>query len=331
MIRVGILGTGYALPEKNVTNFEIMKMVDTSNDWIVERTGIENRRIIDVDMPLYKLGVEASKNAIKNSGVRKDHIDLIIVTTETPDSFVPSMSCRIQVELSLRNTAAFDINAACSGFIYALNIARHFISAGFYRNILVVACEALSRITDWNDRNTCILFGDGAGAVVLGPVDTGGIIMTDMGADGKGADMITAPCLFHSLDDIQRRNGKVKNYLRMDGKEVFRFAVTKLSESIETILEESGITIDDIDLVVPHQANSRIIEASAKKVGLPMNKMVKIIDRYGNMSSASIPIALAMELEKGVIRPGSRLVLCSFGGGLTWGSAYIEWQQEKRK
>ncbi|MFO7637402.1 MAG: beta-ketoacyl-ACP synthase III [Clostridia bacterium] len=326
MYHAGITGTGYALPEKNVTNYDLMKMVETSNDWIVERTGIENRRIIDIDMPLYELGAAAGKTAIKNAGLKKEDIDLVIVATETPDSFVPSMSCRIQGMLSLRNAAAFDMNAACSGFIYALNTARCFISTGIYKNILVIACEALSRITDWNDRNTCVLFGDGAGAVVVGRVEKGGILFTDMGADGNGAELITAPCLFHSIEDIRKRNGKIKNYLRMEGKEVFKFAVGKLTESIERCVREAGIGIQDVDMIIPHQANSRIIEASAKKLGIPNERMVKIIENYGNMSSASIPIALAMEKEKNLIRAGERLIMCSFGGGLTWASAYVEWQ-----
>jgi 3-oxoacyl-[acyl-carrier-protein] synthase III len=323
---VGIIGTGYYLPKKNISNYDLMKIVDTSNDWIVERTGIENRRIIDGEKPLYKMGAAASRMAIKNAGIRPEDIDLVIASTETPDSFVPSVACRIQGELGLVNAAAFDLNAACAGFIYALNTARAFIKAGVYRTILVTACEALSRITDWEDRNTCVLFGDGAGAVVLGRVKKGGIMMTNMGADGNGADLITAPCLFHSPEDMEKRNGQRSNVLRMDGKEVFKFAVGRLSTSISKILSYSGITKDDIDMVVPHQANSRIIEAAAKKLDIPMSKFVKIIDKYGNMSSASIPIALAMEVEKDMVKSGDRMILCSFGGGLTWASTYIIWQ-----
>ena len=289
----GILGTGKSIPEKVLSNFDLEKMVDTSDEWITQRTGISERRIIDNNMPLHQLGIEASRIALKDAGIKPEDLDLIIVTTETPDYMTPSMSCLIQKGISAANAAAFDLNAACTGFVYALTVANQFIQTGYYKYILIVCCEALSRVVDWQDRSTCVLFGDAAGAVVVGPVDRGsGIIATHIGADGNLGHNITIPCCYINQDDINKRPGENKRTIRMDGSEVFRFAVRVMVQATEKVLEEAGLSMDDIKLVIPHQANIRIIDGASKRLEIDSNKVYANVHKYGNTSSASIPIAL---------------------------------------
>ncbi len=322
----GILGTGKSIPEKVLSNFDLEKMVDTSDEWITQRTGISERRIIDNNMPLHQLGIEASRIALKDAGIKPEDLDLIIVTTETPDYMTTSMSCLIQKGISAANAAAFDLNAACTGFVYALTVANQFIQTGYYKYILIVCCEALSRVVDWQDRSTCVLFGDAAGAVVVGPVDRGsGIIATHIGADGNLGHNITIPCCYINQDDINKRPGENKRTIRMDGSEVFRFAVRVMVQATEKVLEEAGLSMDDIKLVIPHQANIRIIDGASKRLEIDSNKVYANVHKYGNTSSASIPIALDEAAREGLLSKGDNIILVGFGGGLTWASALINW------
>jgi len=323
---VGILGLGKSLPEKVLTNSDLEKMVDTSDEWIVKRTGIQKRRLLEKNQPLYELGVDAANKAMADAGITAEEIDLVIVTTETPDYLAPSMACIIQGKIGAKNAAAFDLNAACSGFMYALTVAKQFIDTGFYKHILIVACEGLSRVVDWKDRATCVLFGDGAGAAVVGPVEQGyGIQAIEMGADGTMGHNITIPCLYMNDEDAAKREHENKNVIWMDGSEVFKFAVRTMAYASEKVIADSNLTLDDIKLIIPHQANSRIIEGAAKRLGVPESKVYVNVQEYGNISSACIPIALNEAVEKGLVSKGDNIVLVGFGGGLTWASSMIRW------
>jgi len=304
-------------------------MVDTSDEWIVQRTGISERRILDKDTPTYTLAVEAARQAIKDSGIRPEQIDLILVTTSTPDFLTPSTSCIVQKETGAVNAAAFDIMAACSGFIYGLTIAKQFIETGYYEHVLLVSSEGMSKAVDWTDRKTCVLFGDGAGAVVMGKVDEGyGILSTYLGADGTNGHNITIPCLYMSEEELEKRKdyeNKIAVY--QDGHEVFKFAVKIMPYATEKVMEKADITLDDVKYIIPHQANSRILESAAKRLGVAIEKVYTIIRKYGNMSSASIPVAMDDAYRKKRISRGDNLVLVGFGGGLTWGSALLRWSK----
>ncbi|MCX7921816.1 MAG: ketoacyl-ACP synthase III [Clostridia bacterium] len=323
---VGILGIGSCLPDKVLTNSDLEKMVETSDEWITKRTGISERRILDKNTPAYELGIKASQAAIKDAGITPEDIDLIMVTTETPDYLVPSMACIIQEALGAKKAAAFDLNAACSGFVYGLTVAKQFISTGYYKHILVVGCEALSKVTDWEDRNTCVLFGDGAGAAVIGPVEEGyGILATDIGAEGSFT--ITLPCCSLSEADVECREHDNKQVLWMDGGEVFKFAVRVMAAATERVLNDTGMSLEDIKMIFPHQANIRIIEGAAKKLGVSKDKVFTNVHKYGNISSASIPVALDEAVKNNTLSKGDNLVLVGFGGGLTWGSAIVKWSK----
>jgi len=324
----GILGLGSCFPKKVLTNHDLEKMVDTSNEWITKRTGISERRILDEDVPAHKLGVEAAKKALADAKVEPEEVDLIIVTTETPDYLTPSMSCLIQSEIGATKAAAFDLNAACSGFIYGMSVANQFIRSGFYKYVLIVGCEGLSKVVDWKDRNTCVLFGDGAGAVLFGPVEEGcGIITTYTGAAGELGKNITIPCCYISPEDIEARGGENKRTLWMDGSEVFKFAVKIMEHASTKVLDDAGLTMDDIKLIVPHQANIRILEGAAKRLNIPNDKVFSNLHRYGNISSASIPVGLTDAYSQKIISKGDNLILVGFGGGLTWGAAIIRWNK----
>lgn len=325
---VGILGVGSCVPEKVLTNSDLEKMVETSDEWITKRTGISERRVLEPDKPAYELGVRAAQNALEDSGLSAEDIDLIIVTTSTPDYLTPSIACIIQNKISAKKAAAFDLNAACSGFIYGMTVAEQFIMAGKYKYILVVACEALSKVTDWKDRSTCVLFGDGAGAAVLGPVEKGyGIISTHLGADGSLGHNLTIPCCYIGSEDIEKRAHDDKRVIWMDGGEVFKFAVRVVSQATENALAGTGVNLDDVKLVVPHQANIRIIDGAAKRLGLPTERVYTNLQRYGNISSASVPVALEEVVKENRICKGDYIVLVGFGGGLTWASALIRWNR----
>lgn len=323
---IGIVGIGISLPQKVLTNFDLEKIVDTSDEWIRTRTGIFERRIADENTSSSCLGAEAAKKALEHANISPEEIDLIIVATATPDMFFPSTACIIQSKIGAKNAAAFDISAACSGFVYGITVANKFIATGQYKNALVIGTETLSQITDWKDRNTCILFGDGAGAVILKEVEEGyGILATRLGADGSLGEYLTAPACFASKEEVEKRaEGKIHT-IWMNGREVFKFAVRIFEETTKQVLGDCNLGIKDVDLFIPHQANIRIINSAAEKLGIPSEKFFSNIHKYGNISAASIPVALYEAYSEGKIKKGDVILLVAFGGGLTWGSVVIKW------
>ncbi len=304
-------------------------MVDTSNEWIIKRTGISERRILSDEQPIYSMAVEASKQAVIDSGLTPEDIDLIIVSTSTPDYLTPTTSCIIQKEIGAKNASAFDLGAACSGFLYGITVAKQFIETGYYKNVLLVGSEGMSKVVDWTDRNNCVLFGDGAGAVVLGKVDDGyGILSTYIGSDGVPGNSITIPCLYLPEEDLERRkNLKNKNTIWQDGQEVFKFAVKIMPMATEKVLENTDLQLEDIKYIIPHQANVRIIEGAAKRLGVGLEKIYTTIRKYGNISSASIPVAMADAYSEKCLKKGDHLILVGFGAGLTWGSVLVKWSK----
>jgi 3-oxoacyl-[acyl-carrier-protein] synthase III len=308
-MNAGIVGIGRYLPERIVTNADLEKVMDTSDEWIRTRTGIEERRIAEDNINTSDMAFFAAQNAIKDAGISPEEIDLILVATVTPDRPFPSVACMLQERLGAKKAAAMDISAACAGFMYGMITGKQFIETGVYKHILVVGVEKLSKITNWEDRNTAVLFGDGAGAVILGPVSKDkGILSFELGADGTGAK--------HLYQD---------EYIIMNGREVFKFAVRQMGESCINVLEKAGLTKEDVDFLIPHQANIRIMEASRQRLELPVEKMSKTVHKYGNTSAASIPISIVEELEAGKINDGDVIVMVGFGGGLTWGAIAIRW------
>lgn len=323
---VGILGTGKYVPERRLTNKELEQMVDTNEEWIVSRTGIRERRMADPSQATSDLAYEASIRALEAAGITADELDLIIVATITPDMFFPSTACILQEKLGAKKAAAFDLSAACSGFIYGLANAAGFIATGMYRHVLVVGAECLSRITDYTDRNTCILFGDGAGAVVLGQVPEGrGFKSFKLGADGAGGDLLRICGGGSRVPSTEQSVTERRHFIEMNGRDVFKFAVRVMGSAAEEALAMAGLGKEDIDLLIPHQANIRIIQSSLERLNLPEEKAMINLDRYGNMSSASIPVALAEAVEEGRLSEGDHLVLVGFGGGLTWGASVLVW------
>ena len=314
-----IIGTGSYLPAKVVTNFDLEKLVETTHEWILSRSGIVERRVAAEGEMASDLALQASRRALEAAGISVDDIDLVIVATTTPDQIFPSTACILQDKLGIKQGAAFDVQAVCSGFIYALNTADLFIRNGQARNALVVGAEVLSRILNWQDRSTCVLFGDGAGAVVLQRSKTPGILSAKLHADGSYRGMLSAKGHI--------RNGAISGspYIEMDGKGVFKFAVKVLSEVVEEVLAENKMTGADIDWLVPHQANFRIMEATAKKLGLSMDKVVVTVAHHGNTSAASIPLALDTAVRDGRIKPGQNILLEAVGGGFTWGAVLLRW------
>ncbi len=324
----GILGVGSCLPDRVLTNFDWEKMVDTSDEWITKRTGISERRILEQDEPANEMGIKAAKMALEDAGLTAEDLDLIIVATETPDYLTPSMSCMVQRGIGAKSAAAFDLNAACSGFIYGITVAGQFIKTGLYKHVLVIGCEALSKAMDWKDRNTCVLFGDGAGAAVIGPVEEGyGVLNTCIGAVGELGHHLTFPCCFINDEDISKRTGENKRVLWMDGSEVFKFAVKIMEHGTNKVLEDIGMSLDDVKLVIPHQANIRILEGATKRLKISSDRVFSNLHKYGNISSASIPVGLNEAYKEGRFTKGDNLVLVGFGGGLTWGSAVIKWSK----
>jgi len=319
LIHSRIIGTGSYLPAKIVTNYDLEKMVDTTHDWIFSRSGIVERHVAAEGEMSSDLAFHASSRAIEAAGISANDIDLIIVATTTPDHIFPSTACVLQDKLGIKSAVAFDVQAVCSGFIYALNTADLYIRGGQARNVLVVGTEVLSRILNWEDRTTCVLFGDGAGAVVLQRSDKPGILSAKLHADGSQRCMLSATA--------QISNGKIQGepFIKMDGQGVFKFAVKSLSEVAEEVLAESKMKGTDIDWMVPHQANIRIIEATAKKLGLGMDKVVLTVATHGNTSAASIPLALDTAVRDGRIKPGQHLLMEAVGGGFTWGAVLIRW------
>jgi len=324
--RTQILGTGYAVPDRVLTNRELESMVDTSDEWIITRTGIRERRICSPDWATSDLALLAAEKAIKNAEIEAGDLDLILVATVTPDMVFPSTACLLQGRLGADKAAAFDISAGCTGFIYALAVADRFLMAGDYRYILVVGAETLSRITDYTDRNTCVLFGDGAGAVVVGRGSgANGILSTYLAADGSGESLLYLPAGGSRMPATHQTVDEHLHYIRMQGNEVFRFAVNAIPECVRQVLEPAGVSIDEIDHFVFHQANIRILQTAVKRMKIPWEKTIVNIERYGNMSAASIPLAIAEAVEEGIIHPGQLLVMVGFGAGMTMGSALVRW------
>jgi 3-oxoacyl-[acyl-carrier-protein] synthase-3 len=315
-----IIGTGSYLPERVLTNAELERMVDTSDEWIRTRTGIRERRIAAPGETTCDLAERAARAAMGAAGVEPSDIDLIVVATTTPDKVFPSTACLLQARLGVGGCPAFDLQAVCTGFIYGLAVVDQFIRSGTVRRALLVGAETLSRILDWTDRGTCVLFGDGAGAVVLEASDAPGVLSTHLHADGAYEHLLTVDGgVSQGYDKVAEGNA----YIRMQGNEVFRVAVNTLGRIVEETLEANGVGQDAIDWLVPHQANTRIISATAKKLKLPMERVVVTVDVHGNTSAASVPLALDAAVRDGRIRRGQRLLLEAFGAGFTWGSAYL--------
>lgn len=325
MKKAGIIGVGDYLPRRVLTNADLEKMVDTSDEWITTRTGIKERRLVDKGQATSDLAVGASREAIRNAGLSPQDIDLIIVATITPDMQCPATACFVQKELGAGAAVCFDISAACAGFVYALNIAQQFIERGVYRNALVVGAEVLSSVTDWKDRNTCVLFGDGAGAVVLSEVKTGGILSSYLGSDGNMAELLMIPGGGSRNPSSKETLAEGLHYLKMRGNELFKVAVKHMADAARIAVERAGLECKDIDLVIPHQANIRIIMAVAKKLGFKEESLYLNISKYGNMSSASTVVALCEAVKEDRVKKGDTVLLDAFGAGLVWGACVIKW------
>ena len=317
MIYSRITGTGSYLPQKVLSNHDLEKMVDTNDQWIQERTGIKKRHIIADGETTTDLAFNAAKKAIEAAGIENTEIDLIIVATTTPTKIFPSTASLVQEQLGISGCPAFDIQAVCTGFIYALTVADKFIKSGSAKNALIIGAECLSRIVDWNDRNTCVLFGDGAGAVVLQASEETGILSTHIHSDGKYNGLLSVPTGPGSIDT------DAKPYIEMQGNDVFKIAVRTLSSIADETLSANNLSKKDIDWLIPHQANIRIIAATAKKLGMSMEQVVVTVDQHGNTSAASIPLALDVAVRDGRIQRGETLLLEAFGGGFTWGSVLL--------
>ena len=329
--KAGITGTGSYMPETILTNDDFIRMVDTTDEWIKSRTGIEERRVADELTATSDIATKAALAAIENAGIKAEDIDLIMVATVTPDMAFPSTACIVQKNIGATKAAAFDLEAACSGFIYGLTIAEQFIKTGFYKNILVIGAETLSKITDYKDRNTCVLFGDGAGAAVVSEVEEEyGILSTYLGADGSGGHLLTQPAGGSRTPASLGTVTDKLHYIKMDGSEVFKFAVKIMGEAAETALEKCSLTKENIDYLIPHQANIRIIDAATRRLKMDPEKVYVNVEKYGNMSAASIAVALDEASRKGMLKDGSIIVLVGFGGGLTWGSAVLRWKEIRR-
>lgn len=322
-----ITGVGICVPDQVLTNDELAKYTETTAEWIESRTGINKRHIASPEQAASDLGVIAADQALTNAGLSAKDVDLIIAATATPDMLFPATACIIQHKLGLKNTAAFDLEAGCSGFIYALNIGSHFITSGQYRTVLVIGTEVLSRLLDWEDRETSVIMGDGAGAVVLQPSLPGyGILSCCLGADGSGGEFLRLPAGGSRMPITHQAIDQKMHLFKMNGPEVFRFAMRKVPEAINQVLALSQTSLEEVSLIVPHQANLRILEAVARVMDISMDKFIVNMDRYGNTSSASIPIALYEALAEGRINHGDHIVLTGFGAGLTWGAIHMCWQ-----
>lgn len=325
-----IIGTGSYMPEKVLTNDDLSKFVDTSDEWITSRTGIKARRIAADDQATSDLASEAARRAMAAAGVTPEDINLIVVATVTPDMFFPSTACFVQKKIGASNAVCFDISAACSGFLYALQVARHFINTGNRTTALVIGAEKLSSLINWQDRNTCVLFGDGAGAVVIrraeeGEDAPGRVLSTVMGSDGNLTDLLKVPGGASACPITPENVASRPNTIHMEGRETFKHAVTRMCQASEQALEIAGLKKEDIAMVIPHQANARIITAIADRLGVPAEKTFINLDQYGNTSAATIPVALDEAHRQGKIKRGDILLLVAFGGGFTWASSVVKW------
>lgn len=320
-----IVGLGKYLPEKILTNSDLEQMVETSDEWILKRVGIRERRISDENTYTSDLAIRAAEEALQDADMTAEELDLILVASVTPDMYTPSVACLVQKGLGAVHAAAFDINAACSGFVFAMVTADMYIKSGAYKKVLVIGADALSKVTEYRDRKTCVLFGDGAGAAVLqASEEESGILAHQIGSDGASGDCLTLPGIRCSADDAERRPFGKERTIWMDGSAVFKFAVRIMASSAEQVVQQYGKTLDDVALLVPHQANMRIIDAAAKRLKMEEERVFVNVDRYGNMSSACIPVALCEAVEQGRAGKGDLVVLTGMGGGLTWGSVLIE-------
>jgi len=323
-VRIGITGLGTCVPERVLTNDELATIVDTSDEWIVERTGIRERRIASDEEALSDLALPAAEEALRDAGVTGADIDLLIVATVTPDMMFPTTSALLAEQLGAEDAAAYDLLAGCTGFMYGIAQAYGMLAGGLSKRALVVGGDVLSKILDWRDRSTLVLFGDGAGAVVMEPVGRGGFLGFELGADGAGGEYLWLP------GSGSRKFDDPESFVKMNGREVFKFATRVLVSSANAVLEECGRTVDDVDVYVPHQANRRIIDHAVAKLGIPEAKTVVNVDRYGNTSSGSIPLALADARADGRLHDGELVLMTGMGAGLTWGSALVEWTERGR-
>ena len=316
---------GAYLPKKVLTNSDLEKMVDTSDEWITTRTGIKERRLVSKEEATSDLATNAAKEALKDAGLEPLDIELIIVATITPDMQFPATACFVQANIGAKNAVCFDISAACSGFVYAISVAHQFIACGTYKNALVIGVEVLSSITDWKDKNTCVLFGDGAGAAVLAEVESGGILSTYLGSDGSMTGLLMLPGGGSRNPASPKTLEDRLHYIKMEGNELFKIAVLKMIKAAQEAIKQAGLKYEDIDLVIPHQANIRIIMATAKRLGIPEDRIYLNIEKYGNMSSASTATALCDAVKEGRIKKGDIVLLDAFGAGLVWGACIIKW------
>lgn len=321
-----ITGWGMAIPERVITNDDLTQMVKTNDAWIRSRTGIRERRIAGDEQTTATLALQASRNALSVARLSPAELDLVIVATSSPEHLFPATACLVQDGLGATQAGAFDLLAACSGFIYALNMATQVIRTGSAKNVLVVGAETLSRIVDWEDRNTCILFGDGAGAFVLqAGAERAGVLSAVMHSDGSGGDLLSVPAGGSRLPTSQDTLDSRQHYIQMNGREVFRFATRVMAQATMEALQKAELSVDDIQIVIPHQANKRIIEAALRNLKIPSERCYTNLDRYGNTSTASIPIATCEAIEQGRLKPGDKVVFVGFGAGLTWGAAVAKW------
>lgn len=323
--KVGMIGVGCYVPKKILTNKDLESMVDTSDEWITTRTGIKERHIAAADESTSVLAFKAAQAALKNAKIKPEEIDLIIVATITPDMPFPATSCLVQDLLGAKKAACFDVSAACAGFVYGVVAAQQFIATGLYKHVLVIGAEKLSAVTDWEDRNTCVLFGDGAGAAVLSEVKEGGILSSYLGSDGSLSDLLMLPGGGSKQPVSKETIDNKLHFIKMKGNEVFKLAVKIMSDAACRALKKCKLDVGDIDCFIPHQANLRILDAVARKMGLPREKIFFNVASYGNMSSASTAVALSEAFSSGRIKRGDIIVLDAFGAGLVWGSCVIEW------
>ena len=317
-----IIGTGSSLPATIVTNDDLAKIMDTSDEWISTRTGIRERHLVREETTT-SMSVEAARRAMENAGVTSEEIDLIIVGTLSADCVTPACACEVQAQIGAVNAVAFDINAACAGFMFALNIANAYLQTGIYRTALILGAETLSKIMDWNDRSTCVLFGDGAGAAVVRTEEKAGLLAFDQGSDGVRGKVLA--CHNRSNNNPLTETSKELEYVHMDGQEVYKFAVTAVPHSLQKTIQAAGLTVEDIDYFALHQANIRILQSVAKRLKVSEDKFPISLDHCGNISAASVPILLDEMNRKGMLKPGMKIAMSGFGGGLTWASAVIEW------
>ena len=322
----GILGVGAYLPEKVMTNFDLEKMVDTSNEWIVERTGIRERRIADPETATSDMSVQAARAALADAGVKAEELDLVIVATATPDYPFPSTACQVQDRIGAKHAGAFDLAAGCSGFVYGLSVASQMVASGLYQKILVIGAETLSRITDWTDRNTCVLFGDGAGAAVVGRVEEGlGVLALELGSDGSGAMELYQPAGGSRRPASHETIDEHGHFIRMNGREVFKFAARTMPATCKRVLAKAGLKVQDVDILFPHQADLRIIDNAVKHLKIDPDKVWVNIEKYGNTSAACIPVCLVEAQQEGRLHKGDVVLAVAFGTGLTWASIVLKW------